>query len=140
MNLEEIREKVAAYCAGRIEIVACILFGSRVTGTEKVGSDLDAAFLFAPAVPRKEYLELTLAFASELGRLTGLEVHPVVLNGAGEGLREQVLQKGMPAYVGDEADFYRFVSASISLVSDFAVYRDRMMEAYIDRFREEKRG
>ena len=51
MELGQIDAAVRACCAGRGDVVAVYLFGSRARGTERASSDVDLAVLYRAAPP-----------------------------------------------------------------------------------------
>ena len=56
MTYDELKRAIAEYCSGRPEIIACFLFGSRARGKDRLGSDVDVAFLLDADVSRSNYL------------------------------------------------------------------------------------
>jgi predicted nucleotidyltransferase len=136
MSTEELKNKIEAYCATRPEIVACYLFGSRATGKERPGSDADIAFLLDGAIAASTYFELKMAYLSGLGALLRLDIHPLIMNDAGEVVLEQVFRKGLPVYGYDSLECIRFRMLQFSLIADFAPLRDRMEEILFRKYKE----
>lgn len=137
MELEEIKAKVADYCAGRPEIVACCLFGSYAGGKQRQGSDVDVAFLLDPAVPRAGYFDLKLVYHNGLARLLRRDIHPVIMNDAGEVLLEQIFGKGTTVFNRDPLELSRFRAIRFSMIAEFAPYRNRMEEALFRKYKED---
>jgi predicted nucleotidyltransferase len=58
MTTDQLNRHIADYCATRSEIVACYLYGSRARGKDRLGSDVDLAFLLYGSVAAVEYYDL----------------------------------------------------------------------------------
>ena len=136
MPTEELKNKIAAYCATRPEIVACYLFGSRAAGKERPGSDADIAFLLDRAIAASAYYDLKMAYLSGLGSLLRLDIHPLIMNNAGEVVLEQIFKKGLPVYGYDSLECIRFRMLQFSLIAEFAPLRDRMEEILFRKYKE----
>jgi len=137
VELEEIKAKVADYCADRPEIVACSLFGSYAGGRQRQGSDVDVAFLLDASVSRSQYFDLKLIYHNGLAGLLRLDIHPVIMNDAGEVLLEQIFGKGIAVFVGDPLELSRFRAVRFSMIAEFAPYRNRMEEALFRKYKED---
>jgi predicted nucleotidyltransferase len=137
MELPELQKIIAEYCAGRPEIVACVLFGSYAGGRQRQGSDVDVAFLLDASVPRSEYFDLKLVYHNGLAGLLRLDIHPVTMNDAGEVLLEQVFGKGMTVFSRDPLELSRFRAIRLSMIAEFAPYRNRMEEVLFRKYKED---
>jgi len=137
VELEEIKAKVADYCASRPEIVACCLFGSYAGGRQRQGSDVDVAFLLDASVPRSEYFDLKLTYHNGLASILRLDIHPVTMNDAGEVLLEQIFGKGITVFSRDVSELSRFRAIRLSMIAEFAPYRNRMEEALFRKYKED---
>jgi len=136
MTTKELKNKIATYCSTRPEIVACYLFGSRATGKERPGSDADIAFLLDHTVTAASYFDLKMAYLSALGALLRLDIHPLIMNDAGEVVLEQIFKKGMPIYGCDSLECIRFRMFQFSLIAEFAPLRDSMEEILFRKYKE----
>ena len=136
MTSEELKINIAAYCATRPEIVACYLFGSRATGKERPGSDADVAFLLDNTIAASAYFELKMVYLSALGALLRHDIHPLIMNDAGEVVLEQIFKKGVPIYGFDSIECARFRMLQFSLIAEFAPLRDRMEEILFRKYKE----
>jgi predicted nucleotidyltransferase len=136
MTNEELKKHTATYCATRPEIVACYLFGSRAVGKERPGSDVDIAFLLDNAIPVDAYFDLKMAYCSGLGEVLRLDIHPLIMNDAGEVVLEQIFRKGLPVYGNDSLECIRFRMLQFSLIAEFAPIRDRMEERLFRKYKE----
>jgi predicted nucleotidyltransferase len=137
VELEKIKAIVADYCAGQPEIVACYLFGSYAGGRQRQGSDVDVAFLLDASVLRSQYFDLKLAYHNGLARLLRLDIHPVIMNDAGEVLLEQIFRKGITVFARDPLELARFRATRFSMIAEFAPYRNRMEEALFRKYKED---
>ncbi|HIJ97098.1 MAG TPA: nucleotidyltransferase domain-containing protein [Desulfuromonadales bacterium] len=136
MSTEELKNHIATYCATRPEIVACYLFGSRATGKERPGSDADIAFLLDNTVVARDYFDLKMAYLSALGALLRLDIHPLIMNDAGEVVLGQIFKKGVPVYGFDSLECIRFRMLQFSLIAEFAPLRDKMEEILFRKYKE----
>jgi predicted nucleotidyltransferase len=136
MTTDELKTLIATYCATRSEIVACYLFGSRAVGRERQGSDVDVAFLLDNGIKRDDYFKLKMEYCTGLGSELRLDVHPVVMNDAGEVVLEQIFKKGFPVYGSDSIDCIRFRMHQCSLIAEFAPLRNRMEELLFRKYKE----
>jgi predicted nucleotidyltransferase len=137
VELEEIKAKIADYCASQPEIVACYLFGSYAGGRKRQGSDVDVAFLLDASVARSQYFDQKLVYHSGLARLLRLDIHPVTMNDAGEVLLEQIFGKGITVFTRDVSELSRFRAIRLSMIAEFAPYRNRMEEALFRKYKED---
>lgn len=137
MELPEIQKTIADYCAGRSEILACYLFGSYAGGRQRQGSDVDVAFLLDASVARSEYFDLKLIYHNGLASLLRLDIHPVTMNDAGEVLLEQIFEKGMTVFTRDPLELSRFRAIRLSMIAEFAPYRNRMEEILFRKYKED---
>lgn len=136
MTNEELKKQIASYCATRPEIVACYLFGSRAAGKERPGSDVDVAFLLDSAIRADAYFNLKMTYLSGLGAVLRLDIHPLIMNDAGEVVLEQVFRKGLPVYGSDSLECVRFRMFQCSLIAEFAPIRDRMEDKLFRKYKE----
>lgn len=135
MTSEELKNQIAAYCATRPEIVACYLFGSRAAGKERPGSDVDLAFLLDNSVPETAYFDSKMTYLVGLGSLLRLDIHPLIMNDAGEVVLDQILRKGVPVYGGDALECTRFRMVQSSLIADFNPIRDYMEKLLFRKYK-----
>lgn len=140
MSTEELKNSIAAYCATRPEIVACYLFGSRATGKEQPGSDADIAFLLERAIAASDYYDLKMAYYSDLERLLRLDIHPLVLNDAGEIVLGQVFGKGVVVYDNDPEALRSFRRHKLPLIAEFSYYIDMRLNRLRSRYGGDARG
>ena len=140
MQNKEIADIVAAYCADRPEIVASYLFGSQATGKARPDSDVDLGFLLKSDVPRSNYADLSLEYFAQLSRMLRRDIHPLIMNSAGELVLEQIFSKGMSVYGGDSFDCAYFRMTQTVQIAEFAPLRQRMEDNFLERMKEKYSG
>ncbi|MEI6213278.1 MAG: nucleotidyltransferase domain-containing protein [Desulfuromonadales bacterium] len=140
MTSEELKNNIAAYCATRPEIVACYLFGSRATGKERPGSDADVAFLLHKSILASAYYDFKMAYYVDLERALRLEIHPLVMNDAGEVVLGQVFGKGEVVYDNDPEALRSFRRHKLPLIAEFSYFIDMRLNRLRSRYGGETRG
>jgi len=140
MSTEELKTKIATYCATRPEIVACYLFGSRARGKERPGSDADIAFLLDRAIASSDYYDLKMAYYSDLERISRLDIHPLIMNDAGEVVLGQVFGKGVVVYDKKPEALRSFRRHKLPLIAEFSYYIDMRLNRLRSRYGGEGRG
>ncbi|MCA1787749.1 MAG: nucleotidyltransferase domain-containing protein [Desulfobacteraceae bacterium] len=118
-------EKITQYFATKNEVAAVYLFGSFASEKHRPTSDVDLAILFLP-----EYLpsadHLCRQYLTDLGRLLRKDIHPNVMNRAGEVLLKQIFLKGKQLVAKNPAYVREFNMIAISRIADFGFYLERM--------------
>lgn len=140
MDSSELKQKIVEYCRAKPEIMACYLFGSFATGANRPGSDLDLAFLLASEIAAAQYGTFRDSVIVDLGRLTRLVIHPIIMNSAGEQLLGQIFRKGICVYQGNEGQLSDFRRRKLPLIAEFAYYSDMMWNAQRQRFGAKRDG
>lgn len=137
---EELKNQIASYCATRPEIVACYLFGSRAAGNERPGSDVDVAFLLDSAIHADAYFDLKMTYLSGLGAVLRLDIHPLIMNDAGEVVLGQVFGKGEVLYQQNTEVLRSFRRHKLPLIAEFSYYIDMRLNRLRSRYGGEARG
>lgn len=140
MTIEELKKHTAIYCATRPEIAACYLFGSRARGKERPGSDVDIAFLLDNAIPANTYFDLKMTYSSGLERALRLDIHPLIMNDAGEVVLGQVFGKGEVVYQQNSEALRSFRRRKLPLIAEFSYYIDMRLNRLRSRYGGEDRG
>jgi len=107
MNTPEIAERLRTALAGRDDLAAAWLFGSRARDMERTGSDVDVAVLLRddpPPTLEGLLLDLQDDLAGQLGRPVDL----VVMNRAPADLVHRVLRDGELLIENDRSRRVRF--------------------------------
>jgi len=132
-------ESLKAYFASREEVVAAFLFGSHAANRQRIDSDVDVAVLLTPeACPRAG--ELRNLYTVELGRVLRKDVHPVIMNLAGEELLKQIFSKGKCLQVNDKRSYASFQISAYCRIADFDRYRRMAQRGFLNRLKREVRG
>ncbi len=132
--MERLKKQIAEYCRATPVVIACYLFGSFATGSNRSGSDLDLAFLLTPEISAAECVAFRDSVVVDLGRLTRLVIHPVIMNNAGELVLGQIFRKGICIYQGDERALRDFRSRKLPLIAEFAYYSEMMWTRHKQRY------
>ena len=125
-----IEDRIKDYFRNRDNVAAVYLFGSHASGKERAGSDVDIAILFQTRDLDfiRDSIDLYLV---ELSRLLKKDIHPIVLNSAGEVILKQILNKGKCVVVNDRRQLASFKIAAFAKIFDFSYYRDLMQSGLI---------
>ena len=129
-------EKLTAYFNTKTEIIAVYLFGSYAKGKEHHSSDIDIGLLFDardPVLLKKEMDTVML----DLSRILRKDIHPVILNLAGEELLRQVFMKGKCILVRDSKKLAYYKMTAFSRIVDFAYYKNQMQTGLIRNIMED---
>lgn len=111
-------------------VVAVYLFGSHASGNSLPSSDVDVAVLFEHS--DRDFLHARVEeILQRLPRLLRKDVHPVVMNSAGETLMKQILSKGRCIVVNDERKLAEFIMNAYSRIADFDYYLKRMQSGLV---------
>lgn len=140
MTNNELKNNIATFCAARPEIVACYLFGSRAADKERAGSDVDVAFLLDTTILPTAYYCLKMSYYSGLERLVRLDIHPLIMNGAGEVVLGQVFGKGEVVYQQNPEALRSFRRQKLPLIAEFSYYIDMRLNSLRSRYGGEARG
>ncbi len=132
-----IKDTIKQYFKDRKEIAAIYLFGSYASGKEYHMSDVDIGILLnykyskSPDIFKEKYL-------IQLGRLLRKDIHPVILNAAGEVLLKQILGKGKLVLVRNSKFYKEFKTVSLSKIVDFNFYLKKMHSSLTKKILEAK--
>ncbi|MCF8111896.1 MAG: nucleotidyltransferase domain-containing protein [Desulfobacteraceae bacterium] len=125
--MDGIDEKIRDYFQHKEEVASVYLFGSRAAGRERAASDVDIAVLL-----RRQHLSsartLCEQYIVELGRILKKDIHPVIMNHAGEFVLKQILSGGRRILVSDPYFDACFTMISISRIMDFNFYLKQMQQ------------
>jgi predicted nucleotidyltransferase len=130
-----IEDKIKHYFEDRQEIAAIYLFGSYALGKERHMSDVDVGVLLNHKYFKSSEI-LKEQYILQLGRILRKDIHPVILNSAGEVLLKQILGKGKLVLVKDSKFHKEFNMVSISKIIDFSFYLKKMHSGLTKRILE----
>lgn len=134
MTNEELKNHITAFCATRPEIDACYLYGSRATGRERPGSDVDLAFLLDYAVAKNSYSKLKMEFYSKIAELSRMDIHILIMNEAGDLVLGEVLREGVPMFIRNMEALEGFRNSKIPLIAEFTYYSELFRHKLVERY------
>jgi predicted nucleotidyltransferase len=117
------------------EIIAVYLFGSQATDKADRSSDVDIGILLDTG-ERVTEIEKRNQYMVELAHIFRKEIHPIILNSAGEELMRQIFTKGKCILVNDHKKLSLFKMTMFARIADFGYYRDRMQAGLIKNIME----
>ena len=124
------------YFKNKPEIIAVYLFGSQVAGKTGHSSDVDIGVLF-DTNDRSVALEKRNQFMGDLANILKKEIHPVILNSAGEELMRQIFSKGKCILVRNQKKLSLFNMTMLAKIADFGYYRNQMQSGLIKNIMED---
>ena len=122
--------KLKAYFEDKSEVTAVFLFGSQATDKAGRSSDVDIGILFDISDLAGE-IDKRNQYMADLANILRKEIHPVVLNSAGEELMRQIFLKGKCILVRDSKKLSLFKMTMFARIADFGYYRDQMQSGLI---------
>ena len=133
-NLTAMQNKLIAavthFFKDKPEVIAVYLFGSQATGKPNRSSDVDIGILLATN-DRAIQIERRNQYMVDLANILKKEIHPVILNSAGEELMRQIFTKGKCILVKDEKQLSLFRMTMFARIADYGYYRNRMQSGLI---------
>ncbi len=134
-DIELFKEKIKNYFKSKKGIIAVYLFGSHAKGKEYHLSDIDIGILLDRNHQKYQEDKKTIITDSivELGRILKKDIHPVILNSAGEELLRQIFLYGKCLLINDPEELSRFKMVMFSRIADFSYYRNKMQSGLIKK-------
>ena len=86
---DKLVNQIKAYFEDKSEVIAVYLFGSQATGKKDCSSDVDVGILLN-AKDRTTEIEKRNQYMVDLADILRKEIHPIILNSAGEELMRQI--------------------------------------------------
>ena len=127
--MTDLKEKIRSYFSNREEVVAIYLYGSHASAKERSFSDVDVGIVLQHKF-LKRALELQSRYMADLGRRLRKDVHPVVLNTAGELLLKQVFQKGVCICINDPEQLKYFKMNRYAMIAEFGHYLSMTQDGF----------
>ena len=122
--------RLKQYFKDKPEVVAVYLFGSQATDKTGRSSDVDVGILLNTK-DRAAEIEKRNQYMVDLADLLRKEIHPVILNSAGEELMRQIFAKGKCLLVKDQKKLSLFKMTMFVKIADFGYYRNQMQSGLI---------
>ena len=123
-------EKIQSYFSAKNEVVAVYLFGSFSQGKALRTSDVDIGILLNSNDPDLFKMN-QIRYLKELGRLLRKDIHPVILNTAGEMLMQQIFTKGKCIVDNEHRKHAEFRMVMFSRIAAFSDYKKQMQTGFI---------
>ena len=130
MAKSDLIKKIDEYFRSRPEAAAVYVFGSYAVDAQNPASDVDIGILFfrEAAEEFSDYIEVYL---TELPRAIRKDVHPVIMNGAGELLGKQILSKGKCVHVKDEKVLAAYKTYMYAMIAEFSYYQKIIKAGFV---------
>lgn len=118
------------YFMAKPEVIAVYLFGSHATGKADRSSDVDIGILLdtndraIQTGKRNQYM-------IDLANILRKEIHPVILNSAGEELMRRIFTNGKCILEKDRKKLALFKMTMFARIADYGYYRNRMQSGLI---------
>ncbi len=122
--------KLKAYFEDKSEVIAVYLFGSQATGKQDCSSDVDVGILLN-AKDRTTEIEKRNQYMVDLADILRKEIHPIILNSAGEELMRQIFAKGDCILIKNQRKLSLFKMTMFARIADFGYYRNQMQSGLI---------
>lgn len=122
--------RLTEYFKEKPEIIAVYLFGSRATQKKDPSSDVDVGILL-DSIDRLMEMEKRSQYMLDLANILRKEIHPVILNTAGEELMRQIFAKGKCILVKDQKKLALFKMTMFARIADFGYYRNQMQSGLV---------
>ena len=123
-------EKIQSYFLTENEVVAVYLFGSYALGKARRTSDVDIGILLN-SNNSELFKAKQLRYLKELGRLLRKDIHPLILNTAGEMLMQQIFTKGKCIVDNEHRKHAEFRMVMFSRIAAFSDYKKQMQAGFI---------
>jgi hypothetical protein len=99
-------------------------------------SDVDIAILIHRENIESAHLK-RIEYLAELGKLLKKDIHPVIMNTAGEELLRQIFSTGICILVNDQKVLSRFKTAAFSRIAAFSMYQTQFHKGFISSLKKE---
>lgn len=121
---------VTDYFKLRWEVAAVYLFGSQATGKAHPHSDVDLGILLKRKEEKNadQYME---QYLTELPRRIQKDVHPMIMNSAGELVAKQIFSKGRCILVNDPKETAVYRTKMYAKIAEFSVLLEQIQNKFI---------
>ena len=131
-----VKREIADYFTNKAEVAAVYLFGSQARRRAVPFSDVDIAILIHREDIESAHLK-RIEYLAELGKLLKKDIHPVIMNTAGEELLRQIFSTGICILVNDQKVLSRFKTAAFSRIAAFSMYQTQIHKGFISSLKKE---
>ncbi len=122
--------RLKQYFKDKPEVIAVYIFGSQATGKKKRSSDVDVGILLNTK-NRATEIEKRNQYMVDLADILRKEIHPIILNSAGEELMRQIFTKGDCILIKNQKKLSLFKMTMFARIADFGYYRNQMQSGLI---------
>jgi predicted nucleotidyltransferase len=122
--------RLKLYFKDKPEVIAVYLFGSQATGKKKRSSDVDVGILL-DTKDRPTQIEKRNQYMVDLADILRKEIHPIILNSAGEELMRQIFAKGVCILIKNQKKLSLFKMTMFARIADFGYYRNQMQSGLV---------
>ena len=133
---EQATTLIKSYFEQKPEVAAVYIFGSYAKGKQRRTSDIDIGILLQGSDRTGAY-DKRIDYMVELSGLLKKDIHPVILNSAGEALIRQIFLKGKCILVNDLRELAKFKMMMISRIADFGYYRTMIRSGFVNKVMED---
>lgn len=131
----KLEENIRVYFRDKKEVIAVYLFGSHAKGKARPLSDIDVGILLDKN-DRDFLKQRRKDYTIELGRALRKDIHPMILNLAGEELLKQIFSKGKCILINDARKLALYRMVMFARIADFAYYRSQIQSGFIRKVME----
>ena len=122
--------RLKQYFKDKPEVIAVYIFGSQATGKKNRTSDVDVGILLNTK-NRATEIEKRNQYMVDLADILRKEIHPIILNSAGEELMRQIFAKGDCILIKNQKKLSLFKMTMFARIADFGYYRNQMQSGLI---------
>ena len=122
--------RLKQYFKDKPEVIAVYIFGSQATGKKMRSSDVDVGILL-DTKDRATEIEKRNQYMVDLADILRKEIHPIILNSAGEELMRQIFAKGDCILIKNQKKLSLFKMTMFARIADFGYYRNQMQSGLI---------
>lgn len=131
-----VKKEIADYFTNKAEVAAVYLFGSQARRRAVPYSDVDIAILIHRENIESAHLK-RIEYLAELGKLLKKDIHPVIMNTAGEELLRQIFSTGICILVNDHKVLSRFKTTAFARIAAFSIYQTQIHKGFIGSLKKE---
>jgi uncharacterized protein len=135
--MNQMVQKIIDYFSARPEVIAVYLFGSYARDRQHPTSDVDIGILFERDA-HGQFIENTDKYSNDLSRILRKDIHPVVMNHAGEFLAKQILSKGKCIHQKNKSLVSQYQMKMYSMIADFSYYQDMIQTGFVRKVMEKE--
>ena len=121
---------IRTYFSKKPEVIAVYLYGSQAVDKQRIDSDVDIGILLRQEDTKREDV-LREQVIVELSRILKKDIHPVIMNTAGEELLRQIFIKGKCVQTNDTKLLSQFMIVSLCRIAEFGYYRKIIQRGFL---------